>query len=75
MQSLLPIDAGVGTLAKLIGNGAGAIPKPEVHGPKQTDTSTWAMTYTFKSGMMQYNIRSQFTFADGKIMLLHNRRV
>ena len=68
--------AGIGIIMKLIGDTT-KLPKdkPETHGPEQVDSLTWAMTYTMKVGRMKYAIRSQFTFADGQIILLHNQRI
>ena len=77
LLQVLAAYAGVGMLAKLLGNGTKsfAIPRPEVQGPDQIDESTWAMTYSFRTGVMKYSIKAQFSFENGKIALLHNRRV
>lgn len=77
LQVILVAHAGVGMLAKLLGNGtkSSAIPRPEVQGPDQIDNSTWAMTYSFRTGVMKYSIKAEFSFDNGKIVLLHNRRV
>lgn len=69
--------AGIATMMKLMGD-TSKLPtsdKLETHGPEQVDRSTWVMTYTMKVGVMKYAIRSQFQFADGKIVLLHNTRI
>ena len=77
---ILPISSmcaeGIATMMKLMGDTSklSTTDKLKIHGPEQVDMSTWAMTYTMKVGVMKYAVRSQFQFADGKILLLHNKR-
>lgn len=64
-------------LAKMLSNGtrATSMLQPFITGPEKVDTAVWVMTYTFKQGVIEYGIRSQFSFTADKITMIHNSRI
>ncbi|DBA76598.1 TPA: hypothetical protein ACH3X2_008648 [Trebouxia sp. C0005] len=71
------LNSGISMLAKMLSNGtrATSMLQPFITGPEKVDTAVWVMTYTFKQGVIEYGIRSQFSFTADKITMIHNSRI
>ncbi|KAL0026671.1 hypothetical protein WJX79_003030 [Trebouxia sp. C0005] len=74
---LVRLNSGISMLAKMLSNGtrATSMLQPFITGPEKVDTAVWVMTYTFKQGVIEYGIRSQFSFTADKITMIHNSRI